>query len=165
MKNQVIKVLNKEHGKKVIKYWKNIGIDTQDYEGTVTEEEGGIKIYYGIINDHFRNYSLNELINTHIITLPNLEFPKEMLVGNNSDQCKIKRWVVFIDSNPNAKYPIHAINSSNESPSHKEYEIYTWKYAKEIPNPQIKITVEINGKLAKLSDVSDETLKKLKEIC
>ncbi len=29
MKNQVIKVLSEEHGKKVIEYWKSRGVDTQ----------------------------------------------------------------------------------------------------------------------------------------
>jgi len=29
MKNQVIEVLNKEHGKKVIEYWESKGVDTK----------------------------------------------------------------------------------------------------------------------------------------
>lgn len=39
MKNQVIKVLNIEHGKKVIEYWKSKGVYTCGYSGTITEEE------------------------------------------------------------------------------------------------------------------------------
>lgn len=36
MDNVVIKVLNREHGKKVIQYFKDNGVDTKDYDGTVT---------------------------------------------------------------------------------------------------------------------------------
>jgi len=59
MKNQVIKVLNSEHGKKVIEYWKSQGADTMSYDGSATEEDGHNSIYYGIIADKFDNYSLN----------------------------------------------------------------------------------------------------------
>lgn len=39
-----------------------------------------------------------------------------------------------------------------------------YKHAKPIPErPEIEITVKVNGKEAKLSDISDETLKTLKE--
>ena len=31
MKNQVIEVLNKEHGKKVIEYWKSEGADVRGF--------------------------------------------------------------------------------------------------------------------------------------
>ena len=40
-----------------------------------------------------------------------------------------------------------------------------WENAKPIPQePSIEITVKINGKEAKLSDIPDEALKKLKEL-
>lgn len=38
-----------------------------------------------------------------------------------------------------------------------------YKYVRLIEEPEIKISIEINGQPAKLSDISDETLKKIKE--
>ena len=72
MKNQVIKVLNKEHGKKVIKYWKDRGVDTRGHKGSVNEADNCKCIYYGVINGRFENYSLDEVrkANAEIIDLP-----------------------------------------------------------------------------------------------
>ena len=44
------------------------------------------------------------------------------------------------------------------------YEVTSWKQWKPIEEPEIEITVKINGKESKLSDISDETLKKLKAL-
>jgi hypothetical protein len=70
--NQVIKVLNKAHGAKVIEYWKSIGVDTKIFTGNATAEAGDNWIYYGVINDRFDNYSLGEVKNykAEIIELP-----------------------------------------------------------------------------------------------
>ena len=40
MRNQVIEVLDREHGKKVIEYWKSRGVDTKDMDGSNTREKG-----------------------------------------------------------------------------------------------------------------------------
>jgi hypothetical protein len=40
---------------------------------------------------------------------------------------------------------------------------YSWKYVRKIKQPEIAITVKINGKEAKLSDISEDTLKKIRE--
>lgn len=75
MKNTVIKVLNKEHGKKVIDWFKSQGVDTAGYSGNVTEEDGGTAIYYGVIRDNFSNYFLEEVNRKKgiIMTLPETE--------------------------------------------------------------------------------------------
>lgn len=75
MENQVIKVLNKEHGKKVIQYWKDRGVDTRDHKGVINEKDCDTSIYYGVINDKYNNYSLKEVQykNAEIIELPNEE--------------------------------------------------------------------------------------------
>jgi hypothetical protein len=76
MENTVIKVLTKEHGKKVIEWWKSQGVDTEGYHGTVNEETGGTAIYYGIINGEFGNYFIQNVLknNAKIIELPEEEF-------------------------------------------------------------------------------------------
>lgn len=73
MKNQVIKVLNKEHGKKVIQYWKNKNIDIGYFDKAMSNEEVGDKfIYYGTINKKFGNYNIEYILSTktEIIELP-----------------------------------------------------------------------------------------------
>ena len=83
MNNTVIKVLNEEHGKKVIQWWKSQGINTEGFTGCLTEENGNLKIYYGIINNKFNNYTLGDVnsFKLKVIELPN-EYPKVMIVSN-----------------------------------------------------------------------------------
>jgi hypothetical protein len=76
MENTVIKVLTKEHGAKVIKWWESQGVDTSIYTGTICESEGYESIYYGVINGNFGNYSRKDVdrYNAKIIELPEEEF-------------------------------------------------------------------------------------------
>ena len=78
MKNTVIKVLNKEHGKKVINWFKSQGVKKHvinGYIGDITEEDGDYYIYYGIIDGVFNNYNKQEVDRKKatIITLPETE--------------------------------------------------------------------------------------------
>lgn len=76
--NTVIEVLDREHGKKVIEWWKGQGLDVNGYDGDCTKEAGYSSIYYGIINGRFGNYPI-ERVNNHnaqIITLPE-PFPEK----------------------------------------------------------------------------------------
>ena len=72
MKNQVIEVLDIEHGKKVIEYWKSQGVDTLLMEGLNTKSHNTKNRYYGIINDTFGCFSIETIkdTNTEIIELP-----------------------------------------------------------------------------------------------
>jgi hypothetical protein len=81
MKNQVIKVETKKHGKKVIAHWKSKGVETYGYAGAGTEKDGNTFIYYGVINRTFRCYSLQEVteVKAEIIELPKLP-KKEKLI-------------------------------------------------------------------------------------
>jgi hypothetical protein len=70
--NTVIEVLTKEHGKKVIEWWKEQGVNTCNFNGSNNKEDGGIFNYYGLLNGVFDNRSIN-LVKEHnlkIITLP-----------------------------------------------------------------------------------------------
>ncbi len=72
MKNQVVEVLNKEHGKKVIEYWKSKGVCTNSMCGTFTKEDGDTARYYGVINGIFYNYLKESVVlyDAEIIELP-----------------------------------------------------------------------------------------------
>ena len=62
MKNQVIEVINKEHGKKVIEYWKSRGVETGCIGGLYTKVGGEKYRYYGVINCIFDCYSIENVI-------------------------------------------------------------------------------------------------------
>ena len=73
MKNQVIEVLDRAHGSRVIEYWKSKGVDTLLMEGFNTKSHNTKNRYYGVINDTFGCFSI-EIVkdtNTEIIELPN----------------------------------------------------------------------------------------------
>ena len=92
MKNQVIEVLDKEHGKKVIEYWESRGVDTKDMDGSNTKEKGYAFRYYGVIGEHFSCYSIAcvKEANAEIIHLPTESpkeektFPRVMLVSDDA---------------------------------------------------------------------------------
>jgi hypothetical protein len=80
MKNQCIKVLNEEHGKKVIEYFKSLGVDTE-CKGDLTGR------YYGIFYEGLNFY--NEPYESEVIELP-IEEPEfkrgdKVLVWDNDD--------------------------------------------------------------------------------
>jgi hypothetical protein len=98
MKNQVIKVLTPEHGKKVIEYWKSRGIFTRGLVGCKSAADGESCIYYGVIDNGFSSYNLETVrsSNTEIITLPEENpYPKVMWVWDAFPENKVKR-VVFM---------------------------------------------------------------------
>lgn len=72
LNDTVIKSLTREHGTKVIQWWKAQGVDTRILQGSFTEKENDNFIYYGLINNEFNNYSLEEVqeANAKIIELP-----------------------------------------------------------------------------------------------
>lgn len=74
LNNTVIKVLTREHGKEVIKWWKEQGVQTY-YKGN---EDNW---FYGIINEKFDAYTLKQVqaAKAKIIELP--EFNSQDLIG------------------------------------------------------------------------------------
>ena len=132
MKNQVIEVLNKEHGKKVIEYWKLKGVDTMGMRGSFTKEDGDECRYYGVIRCSFDCYSIEFVhkYNAEIIELPKEEktFPRAMLVSDYGDYW-YKR-VVFMKK-CNRYLAWNKAETIEESES--VYEVIPWRYAKELP--------------------------------
>ena len=91
---------------------------------------------------------------------PKKEYPRVMLVSDNKSDW-FKR-VVFMEKKN--KY-LTWINAETIEDSEKVITVVPWLYAKEIEEkPSIEITVKINGKEAKLSDISEETLNKLRKL-
>ena len=132
MKNQVIEVLNIEHGKRVIEYWKSIGVDTLGKSGSQTKKGDYLWRYYGVIDNCFDVYSERQAAenNAEIIELPKEEnsFPRLMLVSNGGIEWH-KR-VVFMKK-CNRYLAWNKAETIEESES--VYEVIPWRYAKELP--------------------------------
>ena len=146
MKNQVIEVLNEEHGKKVIEYWKSKGVDTDALSGICTKKDDSKFRYYGVIDGRFTCYSERKVIesNAEIIELPKEEkpFPRIMLVSDDGDSWS-KR-VVFMK-----KCDRYLAWCRSETIEGSEYTclVSDWSYAKELPEKVELTKSEIAEKL------------------
>lgn len=146
MKNQVIEVLDKEHGKKVIEYWKSKGFDTMGMCGSFTKEDYADGRYYGVIENCFDCYTIEFVrnYNAEIIELPEEKtFPRVMLVNNGGNEWH-KR-VVFMKK-------CDRYLAWNKAETIEESESIcgqtAWRYAKEIEPKQQTITLsDLNSKI------------------
>lgn len=149
--NTVIKVKNPEHGAKVVKWWKDQGVNTKNYVGNYDGR------YYGIIDNNFVCYTLAQVqsANATIIELPN-ELPQrgdEILVWNtfeNNAQTRI--FVTYIEGHI---YPVFTVEKGMEEDfkNKKTFGSSMWRNWKPIPKEDIveelvELTVEdiSNGK-------------------
>ena len=146
MKNQVIEVIDREHGRKVIEYWKSRGVDTMGMCGSFTKEDGEHSCYYGVINEMFDCCTIEDVrkYNAEIIELPKEEnsFPRVMLVSNGGGNEWRKR-VVFMKK-CNRYLAWNKAETIEESED--VYEATAWRYAKDIPNKVIISKAEIAEK-------------------
>ena len=145
MKNKVIEVLDMEHGKKVIEYWKSIGVDTLGMSGSQTKKDGDLGRYYGVIDGCFDCYSERQAAenNAEIIELPEEKtFPRVMLVSNkpikgNNDG--IKQLVISIVdglaiSVGGTQYSRELYYQDlKEEKANPIFRLDPWRYAKELP--------------------------------
>ena len=145
MKNQVIEVLDREHGMKVIEYWKSKGIDTSGMSGSQTKKGDYLWRYYGVIDNCFDVYSERQAAenNAEIIELPEENsFPRVMLVSNkpikgNNDG--IKQLVISIVdgiaiSVGGTQYSLEQYYQDlKEEKANPIFRLYPWRYAKELP--------------------------------
>lgn len=131
MKNQVIEVLDRNHGKKVIEYWKSKGVDTRGFTGALTKEDGDMCRFYGVHDGLFSAFSKStvERNGAEIITLPEgYPYPKVMWVWTRDEKDKKKR-VVFAEKN--GWY--FAWNTAQTLEEAEEVTSFTpWKNAKDI---------------------------------
>ena len=131
MKNKVIEVLNKEHGKKVIEYWKSKGVDTMGMSGSQTKKGDYLWRYYGVIDGYFNVYSERQAAenNAEIIELPEENsFPRVMLVSDDGDDW-YKR-VVFMQK---CDRFLAWNNAETIENAEWTYRVASWHYAKELP--------------------------------
>ena len=131
MNNKVIKVLSKEHGEKVIEFWKKY-CGTRGFDGT------SIGSYYGLINGEFDVWGIDEIRehNAEIIELPEeRNYPRVMLVSDNKTRCA-KR-VVFTEKCGGF---LAWKNAKTLEEAKNETDTRFWKYAKEIE--PIEVTLE-----------------------
>ena len=132
MNNKVIKVLDEEHGKRVIEFWKK-HCDTGSLAGNNPD------CYYGIIDGTFHLYDIDEVqaSNAQIILLPeDSTYPRVMLVSDDNMNWDNKR-VVFME-----KCGGFLAWEGAETLKEAENETSTifWKYAKEIG--PVEVTIE-----------------------
>ena len=156
MKNQVIEVLDKAYGSRVIEYWQSKGVDTRGMCGLFTKENGESARYYGVINDTFDCYSMSFVRkhNAEIIELPienSMPFPKPMLVsmfpfGNSTYNVQTR--IVVAAGNGYAVGVDYCESLDDYIKRQKENKLsYTlWKYHQEIPNKVIISKAEIAEK-------------------
>jgi len=83
LNNTVIKVLNAEHGKKVIQWWKDQGVDTFNFEGD------SIDGYYGLVNNKF-DYYFYSPHGSKVIELPDIVIPEERMYSRGEVENIIK---------------------------------------------------------------------------
>ena len=146
MKNKVIEVLDREHVRKVIEYWKSKGVDTSVMMGVRTKKGGDLCRYYGVINNCFDVYSERQAAENgaEIIELPEEKpFPRVMLVS--IDEIKWHKRVVFMKKCDRylAWNKAETIEESESISS-----ITAWRYAKEIEPKQHTITLsDLNSKI------------------
>ena len=145
MKNQVIEVLDREHGRKVIEYWKSKGIDTYGMLGIGTKKAGYLCRYYGVIDGCFDCYSEIQAAKNgaEIIELPEENsFPRVMLVSNNpikGNNDGIKQLVISIVdgiaiSVGGTQYSLEQYYQDlKEEKANPILRLYPWRYAKELP--------------------------------
>ena len=154
MKNQIIEVINKEHGKKVIEYWKSRGADTSGVYGSLTKEDCEEFRYYGVINNRFNCYTIEFVrkCNAEIIELPKEEkqFSRVMLVSDDGNSWR-KR-VVFMKK---CDRYISWIDAETVEESESIYKTTSWRYAKEL-NEKIEIT---KAEIAEKFDVPFDYIK------
>ena len=146
MKNKVIEVLDMEHGKKVIEYWKSIGVDTLGMSGSQTKKGDYLWRYYGVIDNCFDVYSKRQAAenNAEIIELPEENsFPRVMLVSDDGDAW-YKRVVFMKKCNRYLSW----LKAETVEESEGVYEATAWRYAKEVGSKPRTITLsDLNSKM------------------
>lgn len=131
MNNILIKVLNKEHGRKVIEFFKSKGFSTKYLKGTNVTNVG---CYYGVIDNIFCT-STRVPDNCNVMLLPeDLPIPRMVLVKDKNDIGWYKRTLIADFSKLNVENPYTCTTPDNKS-------ICNWDCMKEIPKPE-EMTLE-----------------------
>ena len=157
LENKVIKVLNEEHGKKVIQWFKDQGIDTDGLSGCLVGN------YYGF-NESIESLDYWVKIPTGytVIELPN-ELPKsgdKILVWDSNDEKPKER--IFFTYLEGTSAPILTVCQNDEERFLKNevVDVIFWKHYKLI-EPKIEVEVTMDEIADKFGvDVSQLKIKK-----
>jgi len=117
LNNTVIKNLNPVMGKRIIKKYQDDGWDTHLLEGTCAESNGGVYIYYGVINGNFDNYTLGDVkkANARIIELDKWQPVRgERVLGWYDDPLYTEERI-YLATIEGTKYPIITVTGGDES--------------------------------------------------
>ena len=131
---EAIKVLNEEHGKKVIEYLESIGgVNGRKYEGRC------IGCYYFIDLSGTISYNYNLPPGYTAITLPEEKtFPRKMLVWDNIYAIPVERIVITdLGENFQNRYVVEAFEPLIDN----KKRVICYNFAKEIPEPE-EMTLE-----------------------
>jgi len=159
MENEVIEVLDLEHGQKVKKYWEDRGVDTSGYFVTTTKSDNMPCRYFGVIYGMFSNFSMSEVENHNakIITLPNEKtFPRNMKVWNYKEGTKNVRTAYCIGFAGDILATKHPVGQ-NMTGMDESFEVVWYKYYEEIEEePEVEISMQ---EIADKFNVSVDKLK------
>jgi len=161
LSNTVIKVLNREHGKKVVAFFKANGINTSSYRGTCTVEDGNTCCYYGCNKGYFSNRNISIVRSYHltIIELPESKSFPEKWVVRGEYKCD--------DPNRPSTNPNHWFNTVCGCKRHvgflTAYYYSKYTYYSYIPEGYIEVTKEqlLNHYNINLNKNNNEVLKKI----
>ena len=144
MNNKVIKVLDEEHGKKVINFWKQY-CDTGELLGT------NIGSYYGIINEEFDTWRIDTVrkVGAEIIELPEERTYRRVMLVSQDKKNWFKRVVFMEKCGGFFAWGGAETFDEAENITHTTF----WKYAKAIE--PIEVTFE---EIAKWKGVSKELI-------
>ncbi len=140
MKNTVIKNLNPEMGKEIIKYFKSLGIDTGLKDGLCCELAGHKHFYYGIIDGLFSNYDIDvvEYCEAEIIELPTTQEFKfgDKVIAWDEDKRFYRRFdfVTYIEG---ARFPYFVTGNINDV----AFSVTRYKNCKLAPQ-KVKLTLQ-----------------------
>ena len=150
MENVAIKCKSKEHGKKIIEWFRTQGVDTYYYTGDNINT-----YYYAVDNIITCSQFLPE--NYTVIELP--EYPKVMIVSNYPDFKQKYKRVVFIEKQ--GKF-IAWQDAETLEEAETQVDTFTWNYAKDLPeiNPQKELLLtKANELIAKAEELKKEANK------
>lgn len=143
--NTCIKVLSKEHGAKVIEFWKSVGVNTTDMIGSVINDHYGL--FYGVFTGvTSKKYWENKRILTleEAIAIRDKDklktFPREMYCWDSNPIEAKKCTVIHTMPHNSTLYNVMTISSINTYVSYKcyleveEYEkLYIKQQTKRLP--------------------------------
>lgn len=149
LNNTVIKVLDKEHGQKVKKFFEENGVDTENHSFVYTENAGRKYIYYGLNKGNFSNYSLKD-VNEHNIKIIELPMENTIKIGDETIDLNLpfpRKMEVWDNSVRDSKIElVHAI-INRSSISKVIGDVFLWKYCKELPQVKKMTVAEVEKEL------------------